>query len=329
MLDPLSLLVTSVGSAAGKAAAKETADILRDLVGVQRAEVRVLSHIETRLEAIDDKVTVLLDASFTTGRRHLEDAVLVWDRDAERDRLLQDARTAFVPALSHQTDPLRRSVVAFYLSVVWLALGSRAHTMKYLAEGHLEGLRALASDRRASVADWANALARGRRAGGAQPDATPLFLGLLPCPEHDALMTLAVLEMSEDDFFPGKARGPYPSAIEARWETRRQDVIGREDKSATSILYWLRWLQRRRRLYELVRLTKSTPTLNPPVNSLKLPPGSNVLMGRLPDLMEAERAVFVKLPNHIRAQVDALDRALRQGHIRPVGSVGRWLDDTE
>jgi hypothetical protein len=362
MIDPLSVLVTSVGSAAGKAAAKETADILRDLVGVQRAEVRVLSRIEAQLDVIDRKVTILVDASFTTGRRQFEDAVLMWDREAERERLLQDARAAFVSALSHETDPLRRSVVAFYLSVVWLAFGSQPHVLKYLEEAHLDALRALANDQSTPVAAWANDLARGRRAGGVQPREAPLFLGLLPCRDDDRLMTLAVLEREVPDIprtwagmataaIPWPLRGMYgpgqlaeveaaarrrtienDANLDARREHQRRQVLGPGFERSAIVLEWVRVLPP---VYVApsATLRSSAPAPLPTPTGRRDP--RKAAWDRDPrkaaweswfKLREAKAQAFEEeQPEEVRTHVQALKVALDEGHIRPVTAVAGWL----
>jgi hypothetical protein len=118
MPEPISLLLTTFAGAAGKASATEGARVLRQLVGLQEAQL-------TLLRALDVKVDALLAGPFGTGSRQLRDALVEGRDPGDRDRLLRDARASFTQALGQDTDHLRRSLAALHLGAVWVALGSK------------------------------------------------------------------------------------------------------------------------------------------------------------------------------------------------------------
>ena len=70
-MEPTTLVLTTLSSAAGKAAVGQGVKLLREIIGLQEAQVKLL-------KAIDMKVDTLLAGPFRAGDRYLEDALHSW-----------------------------------------------------------------------------------------------------------------------------------------------------------------------------------------------------------------------------------------------------------
>jgi hypothetical protein len=195
-MDPMSLFVTSLAGAAGKTAASEGMKVLRQLIGLEEAQVRLLKALELKIDA-------LLARPFYAGRQHLRYALEPWRNPADRDQLLYDARRLFTEAVSQDLEPLRRSLAHVHLACVWLALDSPNDVPLELRNAHMDALRSLRgflgrpvdgvaavrlrldkgarSEREFKVASeimpYANGLARIRRSWGAPFEQAPIFVG--------------------------------------------------------------------------------------------------------------------------------------------------------
>lgn len=134
-LDPLSLFLTGLGKAAGKAAAAQGTQVLRELVGLQAEQARLLATIDIKLDA-------LIASPFGTGRLQLERALAEWREPDDRQRLMQEAMSSFMTALAQDTVPLRRSFAALHLAAVSLALDQPRDVRRDLKTAHTEALRA-------------------------------------------------------------------------------------------------------------------------------------------------------------------------------------------
>jgi len=169
------------------------------------------------------KVDALITGPFNAGTRHLTLA-LAEGRDAnDRQRMLQDARSAFVLALSQDPEPLRQSLAAMHLAVVWLALGSGGDVRQALDEAHVLALRAVLveqnrsvggfrglrlrlderarrsrlEDAEARIIPYANELARARRSWGARGVQAPIFVGAFAgASEEEKLQAVLALQVS-------------------------------------------------------------------------------------------------------------------------------------
>ena len=200
MVDPISLFVTSLGAQAGKAGVQEASKVLRDIAGLQDAQLKLLT-------SVDRKVDALLQGPFHAGRRKLADALAPERSVDDRQHLLRDARTFFDVSLSQDPDPLRRSLAALHLACIWLLLGSRADVRRRLEEAYdnavlamlaeihhrssgIQGLRGRFSQSTRladesirwsaaiqGVGPYVNALARAAREWGTPPERAPIFLG--------------------------------------------------------------------------------------------------------------------------------------------------------
>lgn len=140
MVEPLSLFISLLINAAGKSAATEGLRVLRQVAGLQDAQMEML-------RTIDVKVDALLQGPFRTGRRQLEDAVADSRSTDDREHLLREARASFTTALGQDDEPLRRSFAALHLAAVWLALDEPSDMRRALEEAHVEALRAVIAER--------------------------------------------------------------------------------------------------------------------------------------------------------------------------------------
>jgi hypothetical protein len=216
VVDPMTLFVSSLGTAAGKALAGEGFRLLRELVGLQEAQLQLL-------RAVDLKVDALITGPFNAGRRDLESALAEGRDTADREMLLKEARSRFTLALSQDPEHLRRSLAALHLAAVWLALGSVADVRHSLQEAHIEALRAVPAERdrkvsglrglrlrldegarrsreqitEARIIPYANELARTRRAWGTTGNQAPIFVGGASAldTEEEKLQTVLALRL--------------------------------------------------------------------------------------------------------------------------------------
>jgi hypothetical protein len=200
MADPITLFVTSLGAGAGKAGVQEATKALRDIAGIQDAQLALLA-------SIDHKVDLLIQGPFHAGRQKLEDAAQPGRDPEDRLHLLREARTFFDVSMSQDPDPLRRSLAALHLACVWTALGSQEDVRKRLEAAHTEAVLAMVAEKHRrpgglsglrgrispsarltdnslrwgaairSVGPYVNALARTARQWGTPPERVPLFLG--------------------------------------------------------------------------------------------------------------------------------------------------------
>lgn len=193
MIDPISLFVTAIGTAVGKAGAAEGQRLVRQLVGLQEEQVKLL-------KVIDAKVDALIQGPFQAGRLHLDDALAVWRDPHDRVHLLREARSSFTQALAQDRDEVRASLAALHLSVVWIALESPEDVRRALRVAHVhamagilpamgpgsQDLRSLFNadfgqrerhERGAVVANYANTVAHTCRAWGSTMIEAPVFTG--------------------------------------------------------------------------------------------------------------------------------------------------------
>jgi hypothetical protein len=194
MIEGIGLLLSALGSAAGKTSVNYGIKILQQLIGLQQEQVRLL-------QAIDLKVDAILAGPMNTGVRQLQDALAVGN-GPERQALLKEARSSFTSALGQDTEPLRRSFAALYLASVWLLLGYPDHFKRHLQEAHFEAFKTIVGFERVPfnlerlsymwgnqdfsgawirhtkalhVTGYINHLAQVRRAWGTPPGRAPTF----------------------------------------------------------------------------------------------------------------------------------------------------------
>jgi hypothetical protein len=200
MIDAIGILLSSLGTAAGKTSVNHAVKILQQLIGLQQEQVRLL-------EAINLKIDAVLAGPMNTGVRQLQDALSVGNIP-ERQALLKEARSSFTSALGQDPEPLRRSFAALYLASVWLLLGYPEHFKRHLQEAHFEAFRTIIAighprsrqDRLAYLRFWyedfsgawfrffktppieryANDIAQVRRAWGTPLEQAPRFENLVP-----------------------------------------------------------------------------------------------------------------------------------------------------
>jgi hypothetical protein len=156
-VDPMTVFLTSLGSAAGRRATKEGLDLLREAVGLQRAEIELLRSINAKLDA-------LLARPFKTGVRQMEDALASWRDENDRRRLLEEARSSFTEAVSEDPEPLRRSFASLHLAAVWLYLGSPEDVPKHLREAQISAAFVLHKQVKTVSLEWVRLMATDRRA---------------------------------------------------------------------------------------------------------------------------------------------------------------------
>ena len=144
-MEPVSMFVTALGAAAGKTAAAEGLRILKQLVGLQAEQTRLLA-------SVDAKVDVLLERPLMAGIRELELALATHRSPKEQRQGLENARVRLTEAVSGDVEPLRQSFAALHLACIWLALSKPVDVVGSLREAHLHAARA--------------ALARSSKAGG-------------------------------------------------------------------------------------------------------------------------------------------------------------------
>jgi hypothetical protein len=127
------LFLVALGKAAGDRSGREAVNVLRELLGLQRAQEALLRQVDVKLDA-------LLDRPYETGRRQLRLALMQGREPGERRELLNDARRSFIEAHAHPA-AVARSLAALYLAAVWAALDSREDVQASLQEAHVEALR--------------------------------------------------------------------------------------------------------------------------------------------------------------------------------------------
>jgi hypothetical protein len=251
MVDPITLFVSSVGSAAGKALASEGSRLLRELIGLQEAQLQMLQQI-------DMKVDALITGPFNAGTRLLISALAEGRDGSDRQGLLREARSAFVLALSQDPEPLRQSLAALHLAAVWLALGSPQDVRKSLEEAHVLALRAVLVEQNRSVSGlrglrlrfdenarrsrlenaeakivpYANELARARRSWGSTGVQAPIFVGPFTVGgEEEQLQVVLALRVSFDRMqelrrqilpLPGDGAPTAASSEMPEWVTDRR-----------------------------------------------------------------------------------------------------------
>ena len=135
-MDPLTLFITVLGTAAGKASIAEGSKLIRELIGLRQDQI-------TLLEGIDVKIDALLVGPFNTGHRQMIDAMSAGRQKTDRIQLLKEARTSFTQALGQDPEPVRRCLAAIHLACVWLVLGSPHDAERSLREAHVEALQAV------------------------------------------------------------------------------------------------------------------------------------------------------------------------------------------
>ena len=142
-MEPTTLVLTTLSSAAGKAAVGQGVKLLREIIGLQEAQVKLL-------KAIDVEVDTLLAGPFRAGDRYLEDALHSWRDPVNRELLLHDARRSFTEALDQDPVPIRRSLAAMHLACIWAVLGSPPDVQRYLREAHIQALWAVENSKKPS-----------------------------------------------------------------------------------------------------------------------------------------------------------------------------------
>jgi hypothetical protein len=204
MADPITLFVTALATSAGRTAAGELSAALREVAGLQKAQLAILRELNSKVDA-------LITGPFYTGQQQLADALTPGRAAEDREHLLKDARSSFTQALGQVRDPLHRSFAALHLAAVWLALGAPDDMHPRLADAHREVLRAggliigpepsgvltrwlnpnpvvRVADVTCALMPYANALARTRRSWGIAPARAPRLggnQGWLGSREHD------------------------------------------------------------------------------------------------------------------------------------------------
>jgi hypothetical protein len=269
-MDPMTLFLQALGGAAGKTAAGEATKLLRELVGLEDAQLGLL-------RALDLKVDDLIAGPFHAGRQELGYALVAWRDPTDRKRLLWDARRSFAQALGQDREPLRRSFAHLHLVTVWLALGSINDVPPELQRAHLEALwavgtaayranlggmrrrlaqgpaleREVAAVRR--IMPYANELARTRRAWGAPLQEAPLLVGASNEAEdteealnQDMIAGLVVLDETMLPTFPQiikqKIQLPLSQELAIRRDPRG---IEQQVRQGELVHYWVlgEWLE--------------------------------------------------------------------------------------
>ena len=199
-MEPLTVLVTTLGGQLAASAADQVTTVVREFVGLPTAERKLL-------ESIGAKVDDLVTAPYHEGCDHLSTAMLPWRTPEQRISLLERARDNFVKAASQQRDPLLRSFAYLGSAITWLAQGSPRDASLRLRLAHLDAAQAYL-DRRfpprqnlvatyrgfvtevvyglpedsstAKILAYADALALARRKAGASTGEAPTFSHDLP-----------------------------------------------------------------------------------------------------------------------------------------------------
>jgi hypothetical protein len=140
-MEPITLVLTTLSAAASKAAVGEGVKLLREVVGLQQQQVKLL-------QAIDVKVDALLAGPFRAGERYLEDALMSWRQPKDCEQFLHDARRSFTEALGQDPEPIRRSFAAMELACIWVILDSPQDVRRYLREAHIQVLWALENSKK-------------------------------------------------------------------------------------------------------------------------------------------------------------------------------------
>ncbi len=266
MVDPITLCLTALGSAAGRAGVSEGARVLRDLVGLQEEQVQLL-------RAIDRKVDLLVQRPFWAGRRQLRDALRAWRDTEDRVRLLREAHSLFNQALDPGAEPLWRSIVALHLAGVWLALDSPHDVRQSLEEAHLEALHAICAEelrggglrgyfdeaarqraiqaRSKPIEPYANGLALTRRAWGTPAARAPIFVGYCFSDSEEAILQLGLTmqakhnqlnalsaqhglaDLPQRDSYAGRSGEPL-------YEKVKGEVLRGEVRSQLELSEWLK-----------------------------------------------------------------------------------------
>jgi hypothetical protein len=191
MVDPVSLTVAAIGGVYAKVGQDEAAAVLREIVGLQDEQLKLLASIERKVDA-------LLAEPFYTGRRTAASALEPWRPASERTKLLHEARSCFTRSISQDPIPVRRSLAAMHLAGVWLVLRSPQDVRIALEEAHVFSIEAMLAELNSEprgfqalrkrqysatrfglaiyhLGHYVNALARAARQWGAPATRVPLF----------------------------------------------------------------------------------------------------------------------------------------------------------
>jgi hypothetical protein len=150
-------LTAAAGRALSRLAGQQLADRLAELAHLQRAEMKMLNELNRRLDHI-------LAAPFRAAGRLLEDAGRPNRSDADRLRLLHEARESLTLALAQDDDPFRLSMAALLLAAVWVALDYPDDAALRIRESHEHAIEA--AGRLADKVQRPAAPSRPGRAGG-------------------------------------------------------------------------------------------------------------------------------------------------------------------
>ncbi|MEV5889515.1 hypothetical protein [Nonomuraea fuscirosea] len=123
-----------LGKLAEAAGSRMAEMIARDMLGLQAAEVQLLT-------AINENVDSLMAGPLNSGLMKLEAALATHRPPKERKRLLKEARNSFMDALGQETRPLNRSLAHFNLAIVWYLLDSPRDVPENLRHAHVEAAK--------------------------------------------------------------------------------------------------------------------------------------------------------------------------------------------
>ncbi|MGP4104615.1 hypothetical protein [Nonomuraea sp. KM90] len=201
-----------------EAAGSRTAEMIaRDLLGLQAAEVQLLT-------AVQESVDSLMAGPLNSGLMKLDAALAAHRPRKERRRLLKEARSSFMDALGQETRPLNRSLAHFNLAVVWYLLDSPRDVPANLRHAHVEAAKGGiivpgSNERRSRFSssppspkldqgrlDYVNHIAFARRSWGSCSVGAPYF---------------SVNVVGPVFFVPESGRSPFPPAQLAQAEQRQ------------------------------------------------------------------------------------------------------------
>lgn len=184
MSDALMIVILKqVASAAG---AKAGATLIRDVLRLKSAEMKLL-------ESMNADVSSILHGPFQTGFLRVDAALAAHRAPDERERFLRKALDSFTEALGQEKEPIYRSLARFNLAVIWLMLDSRHDVPEELRLAHLEAARGMIIMRKGhrlrrphlaidhSVRDYMEHLAHTRTAWGSCFVGAPLFPNSRTC----------------------------------------------------------------------------------------------------------------------------------------------------
>jgi len=135
-MDPLTTALAAFAArAVSRAGGQQLADRIANLVGLQRAEIKLL-------ESLGSDIDHLLAGPFRTAERQIQDAGKPWRTEQGAQALLLQARTSLTQALGQDKDPLRLSLAALLLAGVWNALDSPEDCPERLLEAHSHAVEA-------------------------------------------------------------------------------------------------------------------------------------------------------------------------------------------